>query len=164
MMEFLEAFAEGGNVAQACRVAGIHRSTYSYWLKNDLGGFQARFEEARLSAVDVLEAEARRRAVEGVPRLKFDTKTGQPYVDPRTSAPYEHREYSDALLVRLLVAHNPERFSERMRVDVKQLDDETILRLLKRTAVGGSGAEGTAEAGEPSEVADDCTTGATSAD
>lgn len=73
------------------------------------------FEEATDEAADLLEEEARRRAVEGVFRFKFD-KNGNPLVDPRTSEPYQELEYSDTLLIFLLKGARPEKFCDRQRV------------------------------------------------
>ena len=61
-------------------------------------------------ATEVLEAEARRRAVTGVRRLKFDK--GQAIIDPETGEPYVELDYSDVLLIFLLKARAPEKYRE----------------------------------------------------
>ena len=60
---FLAAYRETGNVRLACTAAQIGRSSHYRWL--DDSDYAEQFEQAKKDAVDVLEAEARRRAVEG---------------------------------------------------------------------------------------------------
>ena len=61
---FLAAYRETGNVRLACTAAQIGRSSHYRWLAED-HDYEVAFEQAKKDAVDVLEAEARRRAVEG---------------------------------------------------------------------------------------------------
>ena len=60
---FLAEYARSGNVSAAATAAGVDRSAHYRWSEEP--DYAARFEDARESAVDVLEAEARRRAVDG---------------------------------------------------------------------------------------------------
>lgn len=103
---FLEAFRVTGIVSSSAEAAGVHRSSVYRELEKD-EAFVAAFEDAEAEAVDVLEREALRRAVEGV-------------VEPVVSAG-EHvtdvRRYSDRLLEFLLKARRPDRFSERHRIE-----------------------------------------------
>lgn len=62
---FLEALADTGNVSQACRSAGVSTTTV-YALKKKDADFAAAWDQAEEDAADTLEAEARRRAVQGV--------------------------------------------------------------------------------------------------
>ena len=62
---FLAAFAERGNVQAACIESGIGRRTVYHWLERD-EAFARQFDDARQTATDVLEAECRRRALQGV--------------------------------------------------------------------------------------------------
>jgi len=55
-----------------------------------------------------LEEEAIRRARDGVRRMKFNPKTGEPYIDPETGKPYLEHEYSDNLMLALLKRHFPD--------------------------------------------------------
>ena len=55
----------GGNVSQACELAGVTRSTPYVWGYGD-PVFHEAFELARTMAAEVLEDEARRRAFDGV--------------------------------------------------------------------------------------------------
>src|SRR5215469_6568656 len=65
---FLEALADTGSVTKAVAVAGTSR-TRVYELQKVDPAFAAAWAEAEDIAVDRLEDEARRRAVEGVPEL-----------------------------------------------------------------------------------------------
>lgn len=62
---FLTALAATGIVARAARAAGIE-SGAAYKLRQSDADFAAAWDEALEDAADTLEAEARRRAVEGV--------------------------------------------------------------------------------------------------
>ena len=60
---FLEAFAEIGNITQACerlhaKGVAIHRVTASSWIKKNTQGFTARFIEAEEAFADRLEGKA----------------------------------------------------------------------------------------------------------
>lgn len=61
---FLEHLAKSGNVSDSGRVAGVQRSTLYHWKETD-AAFASQWEDALEDAADVLEAEARRRALEG---------------------------------------------------------------------------------------------------
>jgi hypothetical protein len=62
---FLEAMQATGNVSESCRRAGISSAT-AYNRRREDADFAAAWDTALEDATDVLEAEARRRAVEGV--------------------------------------------------------------------------------------------------
>jgi hypothetical protein len=94
---FLMAFVlAAGNVTRAAKAAGIARATHYAWVKDD-PEYAASYRECQLNAADVLEDEARRRAVEGT--LKGVYYKGV-LVDMEV-------EYSDRLLIQLLKAHHP---------------------------------------------------------
>ncbi len=88
---FLAAYARSGNVSEAATAAGIRRQTHQMWLEDD-HLYRRRFAAASQEARDVLEAEARRRALHGVEEDVYHE--GQ-VVGTR-------RVYSDALLMFLL--------------------------------------------------------------
>ncbi|HEX6937920.1 MAG TPA: hypothetical protein VF158_00810, partial [Longimicrobiales bacterium] len=67
-------------------------------------------------AADHLEAEARRRALEGVERKQF-TQRGDPIIDPATGKHYVERAYSDTLLIFLLKGARPERYRDRQQLE-----------------------------------------------
>ena len=100
---FLDAFLGTANVSHACRIAEIDRSTHYTWLKED-DAYATLFSEAEEHATDALEAEARRRAVEGVsePVGWFQGSPGG-YV----------QRYSDTLLIFLLKGSRPDKYRER---------------------------------------------------
>jgi hypothetical protein len=95
--KFLQCFATHGIVLHACQQAGIGRRIVYKWLEKDTR-FAALYAEAQEDAIDLLEAEARRRAVEGwvEPVYQKGGKVG------------EVRKFSDTLLVLKLKAKKPE--------------------------------------------------------
>lgn len=100
---FLAAFAETGNITRAAEAAEIDRTSHYVWLKDD-AEYAAAFEDAREASVDALEAEARRRAVEGVaePVGWYQGKPGGVV-----------KRYSDTLLIFLLKGAKPEVYKDR---------------------------------------------------
>lgn len=122
---FLAHVRTTGNVSLAAAAADVGRRTHYDWLKSD-PAYAQEFMEALDEAADLLLAEARRRAVEGVGRLKFD-KHGTPLIDPRLpmkitdngegekptieGSPYIEYEYSDSLLMFLLRGARPDVFA-----------------------------------------------------
>ena len=101
---FLALFAALGNVSAAAEKAGVGRRTVYDWIAEDTE-FKDAFNEARETAADGLELEARRRAVDGSERPVFQGGKQVGTV----------REYSDRLLEVLLRANRPEKFTERLR-------------------------------------------------
>jgi hypothetical protein len=107
---FLEVFAETGNVTEACRRAGVKRRATVYeWQEHDVD-FGLAFHEAEAIATEVLESEARRRAVEGViteTPLIYRGKVVRTIVETK---------YSDTLLIFLLKARAPEKYRENIAI------------------------------------------------
>jgi len=101
---YLTALAETGMKGRAAALAGVSKRTpnTAQW-KND-PEFQAALQLAVQMGYDALEAEAERRAVEGV-RKPAGWYKGEPggYV----------QEYSDNLLMFLLKAGRPEKYADR---------------------------------------------------
>ncbi len=121
---FLQDFAKTGNVSESCLNVGIGRRATVYdWQELD-DQFAAGWREAELVSTEVLEAEARRRAVTGVPRLKFDR--GVAVTDPSTGEPYVENEYSDTLLIFLLKARAPEKYRERVQMQHADADGKRL--------------------------------------
>jgi hypothetical protein len=87
---FLELLRQTANVRLSADGAGIDRDT-AYRRRGRDATFMAAWTQAEADAVDVLEAEARRRAL----------------------------TVSDNLLMFLLKAHRPERFRETIRIDLR---------------------------------------------
>jgi hypothetical protein len=100
---FLAAFREVGNIYRAAQLVKMDRTQHYRWL--DDPEYRARFADASDDAVDSLETEARRRAVEGVdePAGWFQGTAGGVV-----------RKYSDTLLIFLLKGARPEKYRDRL--------------------------------------------------
>lgn len=94
--KFVKVLAHSCNVSEACRAAGIGRSSAYEWREAD-PEFAAAWEEAEQEAADKLEREAWRRAVEGTDKPVI-------YQGEITDT---FKEYSDRMLEVLLKAHKP---------------------------------------------------------
>jgi len=124
---FLAAMANTANVVRAAEIVRMDRDNHYLWLQKD-PDYAAAFEIARMRGVDVLEAEAVRRAHEGVTKpifhggkraidvvqnpdgsIKRDT-SGKPI-----GIPAAVREYSDTLLIFMLKGRNPAVFGDRQK-------------------------------------------------
>jgi hypothetical protein len=124
---FLECLAETGNVSAAARSAGVARSG-AYALRLADEAFAAAWAEAQAQALDALEMEARRRAVEGIEQPVL--YGGKPVHDAG-GAPVTLRHYSDRLLELLLKARRPDAFKttdEAEDDDGPALDDDERVR------------------------------------
>lgn len=99
---FLKSFADRGIVLRSCAAAKIGRRTVYDWLEND-PTFKELYDAALEDAVDAMEDEARRRAVDGVlkPVFQGGVKVGS------------IREYSDSLLIAILKGRRPSIYRER---------------------------------------------------
>jgi hypothetical protein len=124
---FLAAVANAANIVRAAEIAGIDRDYHYIWRKKD-SEYAAAFEIAWKRGTDALEAEAVRRAFEGVAKPIFHggkraidvvqnpdgsvkrDKDGKP-----VGIPAAVREYSDTLLIFLLKGCNPAVFGDRVR-------------------------------------------------
>jgi hypothetical protein len=104
---FLAAYSELGTVTHAADAAGIDRRSHSNWMHSD-PGYRDAFESAGEMAVQHLEREARRRAIEGTEKPVYQ---GGKLVGTI-------REYSDTLLIFLLKGARPERYRERVDLTV----------------------------------------------
>lgn len=106
---FLEALAERGNVSDACAAAKLPRSSAYDWRAAD-AAFAAAWDLALDEAADRMEAEAHRRAMEGVEEPVFGSLGHQ----MGTGEVGRITKYSDTLLIFLLKAARPEKFRERV--------------------------------------------------
>lgn len=104
---FLKALATLGNYKGAAEAVGLDRKTVFRWRKDD-PEFDQACSDALDEAADTLEAEAKRRAVEGVDEpLTFQ------------GAIFGHvKRYSDQLLTLLLKANRPEKFREKTSMEL----------------------------------------------
>lgn len=99
---FIQALRECPVVAIAAKQAGLPRRT-AYNHREQDPEFAAAWDDALDEGMDLAEAEAWRRGVEGVDEPVFQSGQLVGY----------QRRYSDALLSRLLQAYRPEKFSEK---------------------------------------------------
>ena len=104
---FLAAVARTGNVTQAAEIAHIARSAHYQWLEAD-PVYAAAYEDAMEQAAQRLEAEARRRAEEGVEEPVF-------YQGKQCGV---IRKYSDSLLMFLLKGAMPDKYKERTSTEL----------------------------------------------
>ena len=82
----LEALARGMSPARAGRTAGVGRSTVYLWRRED-PEFAQKWDDAVADGIDLLEDEARRRALEGSDKLlMFLLERRRPEVDRSGSA------------------------------------------------------------------------------
>ena len=100
--KFLAILRTCCNVTVACRDIGIARIT-AYEHRDKDPEFSAAWDNALEEAVDLLEAEARRRALEGVARPIYHGGVQCGSV----------QEYSDGILQFLLKSHRPHKYRER---------------------------------------------------
>ncbi|GGF22657.1 phage terminase small subunit [Aliidongia dinghuensis] len=127
---FLTLLAETGNVSAAARGAGVSRSgAYAQRLADE--DFAVAWTEAQAQAVDALELEARRRAVEGVEQPVL--YAGKP-VHGAGGEPVTIRHYSDRLLELLLKARRVDTGNSNDEVQdddgVALDDDERVRRIM----------------------------------
>jgi len=133
---FLSAFAKLGTVGRAAKLAKIERHTHSIWMKEE--GEQAdlyrqAFADAMDEACDIMEMEARRRAVHGVEKPVFGS-LGQGMGSGEIG---RVQEYSDTLLIFLLKGARPEKFRERSSTEIsgpggKPLETTTVIQTVIR--------------------------------
>ncbi|MBL29548.1 MAG: terminase [Rhodospirillaceae bacterium] len=136
---FLDALVETGSLAAALAASGYGRVQMQRARERD-SAFARAWDEALEAAVDALEQEARRRAVEGVEKPVW-------YRGEQVGTV---REVSDRLLLALLKAHRPERFGGRSVTGAKdRWDGEDLAGLRaalerKLARLAGEGGEGAA--------------------
>lgn len=115
--EFLAHFSGTCNVTKSAKAVGISRAIVYLWKKDD-PEFCLDFDDAKEIAVEALEDEMHRRAMDGVLKInKYGT----------------YREYSDVLAIFLAKAHKPDRYNERIRNEISgpggtplNMDDQKI--------------------------------------
>jgi hypothetical protein len=98
---FLQALAETGSVINAVRVAGTSRTRVYEPRKAD-PPFASAWDDAEAIACDLLQEEARRRALEGVPQPLVSAGK---LVRGDDGQPITIQRYSDGLLLALLKTH-----------------------------------------------------------
>lgn len=109
--DFLECLAKTSNITAACEVTGVSRTAF-YFRRDSDDEFALAVRQAIDASIDILELEARRRALHGCERPVFGSGgPGQGTVQVGTVT-----EYSDTLTIFLLKAHRPEKYRERYEV------------------------------------------------
>lgn len=108
---FLAAYARCGNITAAAKAAKCHRNSHYMWMEekedeNEGEHYPTLFEEASDTAVERMEAEADRRALEGYDEPVF-------YEGEQCGT---KRRYSDVLLIFRLKALRPEKYRDRSEV------------------------------------------------
>lgn len=123
---FLAAYRESGNVSLSCEAAGVDRTMPYQRAKTD-PTFKVDWDAAKEHAADLLVQEARRRARDGVTRLKFwqgdlitipMLRDGRPVLDDKQQpvmVPYVEHEYSDVLLIFLLKGLRPAEYRDNFK-------------------------------------------------
>jgi hypothetical protein len=106
--EFLEHFKTSGNVTVSARFIGISRQQVYVWINEDKV-FETDFENAKEEALDLMEAECKRRAEEGCLRPVF-------YQGEECGT---IREYSDTLMMFFLKGNRPEKYKDRVEQEHK---------------------------------------------
>lgn len=109
MDPFLEALANTCNVRASCKAAKISPQTVYRWYEK-YKIFRDQWDEAIEQATDLLEWEARQRAM------------GGRRIDPERTKP------SDVLLICLLKAHRPEKFDRRHGIKALELSSDRSCR------------------------------------
>lgn len=100
---FIAALADSGVVSSACAAAEVARSTV-YEQRKNYEDFAAAWDNAIEIAADALEAEIRRRALEGVQEPIYYKGVLVDHV----------RKYSDTLAMFILKATRPQKYRERV--------------------------------------------------
>jgi hypothetical protein len=101
---FLELLSTGLSVTAAANATNKDRRHYYAW-RRDIPEFREAWDAAIEAGSDLMEDEARRRAVEGYDRPVYQGGELVGYV----------REYSDGLLQFLLKARRPDKFRDRVQ-------------------------------------------------
>lgn len=125
---FLAAYTKLGNQSAAARASKLNRRSHAIWMKKEGpngDAYRQAYQNARLEAIGEMEAEARRRAMEGARDLV--THNGQPVfvwvkngavVPEKTKGaklqPLYTTKFSDTLLMFLLKGAKPEKYRDRV--------------------------------------------------
>lgn len=117
---FLKHFAEFGNVLRAAQAAKIERRRVYDWLEKD-EAFATAYRFAEVESTEVLEDEARRRAVDGVDKQRRVYDNRGNLIDE-----YTETSYSDTLLIFLLKARNPGKYRDNARLELTGADGNPI--------------------------------------
>ena len=106
---FLTSYAANGDVQKALKAGGVTRVQLRKWQEVD-EAFSLRFHNAETEAIELLEAEARTRAVAGSQLTRRVYRHGMLYEEIHEWRP------SDAMLTKLLQAARPEKYGDKLTV------------------------------------------------
>jgi hypothetical protein len=111
---FIETLRRTANVTLAAKAAGVNRVTAYAWREEP--EFRSEWDAAVEEAADALEAEAWRRAVDGIdePIVREGVVVGTV------------KRYSDRLLETLLKGHKPARFREHQAATTVNVDARSV--------------------------------------
>lgn len=130
---FLAAFAELGSIKAAGQITGVTSCMHRRWLKKDRK-YRKLFKYAEEEATNILEDEARRRAIFGTQRIML--YKGEPVMVPKDlkkpngkKVVYVERTPSDTLLLALLRANRPDKF--RNNVDITSKGEQITYKRVK---------------------------------
>jgi hypothetical protein len=116
---FISSLRTTANVALAARMANISRQRV-YQRRGESARFRAEWDEALDEALDLLEAEMVRRAFRGIERPVL--YQGRQVMVPDANGnmvPLVERTYSDRLAIFLSKAYRPEKFRERVSLELE---------------------------------------------
>ena len=108
---FLATYRRLGTVTAAAQHVGMAKDTHEKWKQND-PDYAAAYEKVKVEAIEMLETEARRRALYGVEDLVLVNGRPVILVDPATGQErlLTKRIYSDTLLMFVLKANKPRKY------------------------------------------------------
>jgi hypothetical protein len=120
MAAFLVAYRKTGNMTLSARAAGIDRDTvYVFCQRHPDHPFVEQMRQAKDEAMDLLEAEALRRARDGFEEPVFGNLGRDEHGHNMGTGVVGHvRRYSDGLLKLLLEAGRPDVYRPRTAIDV----------------------------------------------
>lgn len=117
---FVRVLRDTGSRTVAAQAVGFSRTTMQRHMELD-DAFAEAVADAELDAADALEQEARRRAVEGVDRERW--------LGGKDGYAITETHYSDTLLLKLLEANNPAKFTNRSKTEISNPDGSLVPQL-----------------------------------
>jgi len=117
---FFAALASGATIGDACLAAGYSRGGVFRYKTND-PEFARLWKEADDAAVERMEQEADRRAIEGTLKPVFNKGVECGYI----------REFSDTLLIFRLKGKRPEIYRDNVNVNFGKLSDADLISAAK---------------------------------
>lgn len=113
---FIAAYLVCGTISGAGKAAGVNNNAYYSWMQHD-PTFAPRMADAKKLSAAALEDEARRRAMDGDRVYKFFKATPLQFPEgPNKGEPYYEIRRSDAILLRLLEANDPEKWGSSTKI------------------------------------------------